>query len=110
MKSPHIVTITDQNFATEVAAAPVPVLLDFSTTWCPPCRQMDPLVEALAAATQGRLRVGACDIEDNYEVSTRFGVQSAPTFLLLKDGKVVDRIVGAVPRARLEAMVGRVLG
>lgn len=109
MNSPHVLTITDQNFATEVAAAPVPVLLDFGTTWCPPCRRMDPLVEALAAATQGRLRVGACDIEDNHELSTRFGVQSAPTFLLLQEGKVIDRIVGAVPRSRLDAMVARIL-
>lgn len=109
MTSPHVRTITDQNCEAEAFSADLPVLLEFGTAWCPPCRAMEPHVAAIAEAYAGRLRVGACDIDGNYEISTRLGIRAAPTFVLLQKGAVVERIVGAVPRGRLDAMVRRVV-
>lgn len=107
--APTLLTITDANAAAEAFGAALPVLLDFGTRWCPPCRAMDPHVAALAQAYAGRVRVGTCDIDDNQELAVRLGVRAAPTFVLLKGGVVVDRLVGAVPRPRLDAFVRQVL-
>jgi thioredoxin 1 len=87
----------------------VPVLVDFTAVWCPPCKAIAPHVEALARRFAGRLRVGTCDSDSNPELAARFDVRALPTLLLFQGGDVVGQIVGAVPRARIEAMVERVL-
>jgi thioredoxin 1 len=110
MNSENVVPVTDANFEELALRSSTPVLLDFGATWCPPCRAMDPHVDALAAAYAGRVRVGTCDIDDNQVVATHFRVQSVPTFVLLRDGKVLERVVGAMSRARLEALMVRGLG
>jgi len=100
----HLIEVNDGN-VDETLAATVPVLLDFTATWCPPCRVLAPHVEAVAARYAGRLRVGTCDTDGNPALSVRFGIRSVPTLLLFKGGKVVGQIVGAVARARIEALV-----
>jgi thioredoxin 1 len=109
MNAEHLVPVTDATL-TDVLATPDPVLLDFGATWCPPCRAMDPHVAALATQYAGRVRVATINIDDNPDAATRFSVRAAPTFLLVRDGAVVERIVGAVPRSKLDAAIRRALG
>jgi thioredoxin 1 len=104
-----MVEITDDNYTQMALQSPVPVLVDFSAAWCPPCRVTEPHVKALADLYEGRVRVGYCDVDDNKEITAHFDVRAMPTFLMLKEGKVVGQIVGAVPRAKLEELVKRAL-
>lgn len=103
--SPHVVTITDENFDREVLASPLPMLIDFTAVWCAPCRAIAPHVDALAAAYAGRARVGKCDVDQNQRVAERYDVRSMPTLMVWKGGEVVGQIIGAVPRARIEALL-----
>jgi thioredoxin 1 len=107
--SPHVLEITDHNFD-QLAASPLPLLVDFTAVWCPPCRTIAPHVAAIGAKYAGRLQVGACDSDGNPQLAVRFDVRSLPTLLIFKNGEVVGHIVGAVPRARIEALVERALG
>jgi thioredoxin 1 len=109
MQSDRVIEITDLNFAQSVLSSPVPVLVDFTAVWCAPCRALAPHVAAVAEQYQGRLLVGTCDSDGNPELSARLDVRSLPTLLLFKGGEVVGQIVGAVPRARIEALIARAL-
>ena len=107
--STHPVTVTDANFAEEVEQSPLPVLLDMWAEWCGPCRMIAPAIEQLAAELAGRVRVGKMNIDENPATPSRFGVRSIPTLLVLKDGREIDRLVGAMPKQeilrRLQAFV-----
>jgi len=99
----HPVEITDANFEQEVIKSDIPVLIDFWAVWCGPCKAIAPIMTELAAEYEGRLKVGKLDIDNNQEVSVKYGIRSIPTLLLFKDGKIVDQIVGAVPKAQIVA-------
>jgi thioredoxin 1 len=94
----NAVAVTDQNFDSEVLQSTVPVLVDFWAAWCGPCRAVAPVVEEIATEYNGRLKVAKIDVDENQEISIRFGVQSIPTLMLFKDGKPVERLVGAYPK------------
>ena len=96
----NLVEITDANFEKEVLQSPIPVLVDFTAAWCPPCRAIAPHVEAIADAQAGSLKVGTCDVDGNNELTAKLDIRAMPTLMVFKDGKVVGQIVGAVPRAR----------
>lgn len=95
------VTLTDDNFQSEVLNSDKPVLVDFWAEWCGPCRMVAPIVEELATEYTGTLKVGKVDVDANQKVSMQFGVRSIPTLLIFKNGKVVDQIIGAVPKRAL---------
>ena len=99
------VTVTDDNFATEIEGASTLALVDFWAAWCGPCRLVAPIVEELATAYDGQIKVGKVDVDLNQKVASKFNIRSIPSILFFKDGKVVDTIVGAVPRPVLERKI-----
>lgn len=102
-------TVTDADFAAEVLEADRPVLVDFTAAWCPPCRAMEPILEALAAARDD-LRVVQVDVDAEQVTAARYGVLSMPTFVLFRDGAPVGTLIGARPRRRLDAELDAALG
>ena len=105
MASSDVIELSDENFESEVLKADVPTLVDFWAVWCGPCKQIAPTVEALAGDYKGKLKVGKMNIDDHQNVPQRYNIRSIPTLLVFKGGQVVGQIVGAVPRARLEAEI-----
>ena len=103
----NLLEITDANFEKEVLQSPLPVLIDFTAAWRPPCRAIAPHVEAIAAAQAGTLKVGTCDVDGNNELTAKLDIRAMPTLMVFKDGRVVGQIVGAVPRAKIEALIAR---
>ena len=93
--------ITDSTFQTEVMNSQTPVLIDFWAEWCGPCRMIAPIVEELAKEYDGKLKVGKVDGDANPQISMDFGIRSIPTLMIFKGGKVVDQIIGAVPKRTL---------
>lgn len=101
------VTLTDDNFQSEVLNADKPVLVDFWAEWCGPCKMVAPIVEELAKEYDGTLKVGKVDVDANQRVSMQFGIRSIPTLLIFKNGKVVDQVIGAVPKRALTDKVSK---
>lgn len=92
------INFTDDNFENEVLKSDKPVLIDFWAVWCGPCRLIAPIVEELAGEYEGRVKIGKLDVDENQDSAIKYGVRSIPTILFFKDGKVVDTIIGAVPK------------
>lgn len=92
------ITITDDNFETEVINSELPVLIDFWAAWCGPCKMIAPIVEELAVEYDGKVKIGKLDVDSNQQTAIKYGVRSIPTVLLLKNGEVKDTIIGAVPK------------
>lgn len=101
MASADVVTLKDASFETDVIKSDVPVLVDFWATWCGPCKAIAPLVDEVAREYKGKLKVGKVDVDENQEIAQKYGIRSIPTILLFKGGKVVDMLIGAVPKQKL---------
>lgn len=100
--SKDTVAVADSTFKNEVLDSNVPVLVDFWATWCAPCRAIAPALEELATQYKGKVKIAKVDVDENQQVAQQYGIRSIPTLLLFKGGKVVDQLVGAVPKAKLE--------
>ena len=98
------ITITKENFETEVLKSDVPVLLDFWATWCGPCMMIAPTLEEIARENAGRLKVGKVNVDEEYELAVQFGVTSIPLLVVMENGQIVNKAVGAMPRAKIEAL------
>jgi thioredoxin 1 len=98
----NVIEVGDTDFAKEVLQADSPVLVDFTASWCAPCRAIAPVLDTLAGEWKGRMKVTKLDVDANMRTAEAYGVRSMPTLLFFKGGRVVQQIVGAVPRAKLE--------
>ena len=99
----------DSNFQDEVLNSEIPVLVDFYADWCGPCKMMSPVVDELSRDYEGRLKVGKVNVDENTNVAQQYRVMSIPTILLIKNGQVVDQVVGAVPKAQLTGKIDSIL-
>lgn len=100
--------VTDASFANDVVAASssVPVLVDAWAPWCGPCRMIAPILDQLAAESEGRYKIAKLNVDENPQVAAQFQIRSIPTMLIFKNGQVVDQIVGAVPKQTIVARLG----
>lgn len=102
------IEFTDSNFSEEVEKSGTPVLVDFWAEWCGPCKMIGPVVEELAGEYEGKVKVGKVNVDNNPEISVKFGIRSIPTLLIFKDGEIVDQIIGAVPKTELKKHLDQV--
>ena len=110
MASNDIVVLQDATFETEVLKSDVPVLVDFWAVWCGPCKAIAPTVDDLAKQYMGKVKVAKMDVDEHQQVPQQYGIRSIPTLLVFKGGRVVDTIVGAVPKAKLEESLKKAIG
>jgi thioredoxin 1 len=101
--------VTDSTFDSEVLQSQVPVLVDFWATWCGPCRMVAPIVEELAKQYEGKLKVAKVDVDNNTRIATKYDIRSIPSLYIFKGGKVVQTIIGAVPKNQLVTALDGVL-
>jgi thioredoxin 1 len=104
-----IIEVTDANFEKEVIQSKNPVLVDFWAEWCGPCRMVAPIVKEIGQDFDGRVVVAKLDVDSNPEVSNKYGIRNIPTILFFKNGQIVDKQVGAVPKNILVAKVEAIL-
>jgi|TARA_Y100000310_G_C19952349_1_gene477426 thioredoxin 1 len=105
----HPIAVTDSDFDEKVLGADTPVLVDFWAEWCAPCKMIAPIVDELAQEYDGKVTFTKVDVDSNPAISVKFGIRSIPTLLVFKDGKPVDQVVGAVPKAVLRKRLDNAL-
>jgi thioredoxin 1 len=103
------IPITEQSFEAEVIQSELPVLVDFWAGWCAPCKMVAPIVEEIARDYEGKLKVGKIDVDSSQAIAMKYNIHSIPTLMLFKDGKMVDSIVGAVPKSMLIPKIDKIL-
>ncbi len=97
--------ITTGEFDEQVLQSPIPVLIDFWAAWCGPCRMIAPHVEALAEEYSGKVRVLKCNVDEEPEIAQKYSIMSIPTLVFFKSGKVVDQLVGALPKSKIKEKI-----
>jgi thioredoxin 1 len=100
-----LVHVNDNDFEQEIIKSDIPALVDFWAPWCGPCRAIAPILEELSLSYKDQVKIAKMNVDDNPKTATAFGVRSIPMLLLFKDGKVLDTLIGLVPRERLEMFI-----
>ncbi len=98
----HPVVLSDSTFEQEVLKADIPVLVDFWAEWCGPCKMIAPAINELAGEYAGRAKIAKLDVDSNQMIASQYGIRSIPSLLIFKNGRVVDQIVGALPKQRIK--------
>jgi len=101
------VQLTDSNFKTTVLDSDKVAVVDFWAEWCGPCKAIGPMIEEISKEFDGKAVVGKVDVDNNPEIAMKYGIRNIPTILFIKNGQVVDKQVGAVPKANLVAMLNK---
>ena len=104
-----MIEVNEANFKEEVLDSPIPVLVDFWAEWCVPCKMVEPIVEEIAKEKAGKLKVVRINVDDNQNIAIQYGIMSIPTLMIFSNGKLVDQIVGAVPKRVIEAKLDKIL-
>jgi thioredoxin 1 len=105
----NLSTVTDDSFQKEVLEAEQPTFVDFWASWCGPCRMIGPIFEELSGEYSGKVKFAKMNVDENPKTPANYGVRGIPTLMMFKGGKMVDQVVGAVPRGQLENIVKKVL-
>lgn len=100
-----LVHLTDENFKQEVLASRLPVLVDFSASWCGPCKSIAGIIEELAAEYEGRFRVAKLDVDQGQNTASNYGIMSVPTLLIFKNGNIIEKVVGALGKQQLKKKI-----
>ncbi len=103
------VNVTDATFDREVLGSALPVLVDCWAPWCGPCRSIGPVFDELAAKYKGRLKIAKLNLDENPGIGARYSISSVPTLFLVKNGRIIDTLLGALPREQLEYQIARIL-
>ncbi len=106
----NVFEISDDSFESDVMQSDLPVFVDFWAPWCGPCKAIGPIVEELANEFSGKIKFAKCNVDNNPATPTKFGIQAIPTLILFKDGEVAEKIVGMVPKAKLEETLNKAIG
>ncbi len=93
--------ITESTYQSEVLDSNIPVVIDFWATWCGPCKMIAPIIDEMASEFEGKAKICKVDVDNNQSIAVQLGIRSIPTVMIFKEGKVVDTIVGAVPKAQI---------
>jgi len=104
-ESKNIVHLQDATFETEVLKSSIPVLVDFWAPWCGPCRAIAPVLEEIADAYAGKVKVGKMNVDEHTRVASKYQITAIPTLLLFKNGQVVQQIIGAVAKQKIVAAI-----
>jgi thioredoxin 1 len=110
MATNTILEVTDSNFDQDVLKSDKPVLIDFWAAWCGPCRALAPIVDELATAYEGKVKVAKMDVDRNSATPMRYGVRGIPTLLVFKGGEVKEQIVGYVPKEQIQKALDKHIG
>ena len=100
---------TEQNFDSDVAQSDLPVLIDFWAVWCGPCKAIAPVIDEIAGEYDGKVKVGKVDVDQNQNIAMKYGVRSIPTLLVMKNGEVVNQMVGAVPKGNITDILNEII-